>query len=71
MAHQPKTAEPRGSAMMKVHDVAQYLHCHEATIYRLIKKDEFPVIKVRSNLRFRRSDVERWIVERHVKAGQR
>ena len=69
MAHQPKAAQPPSSGMMKVHDVAQYLHCHEATIYRLIKKDKFTVFRFGHNLRFRRSDVERWIAERQVKVG--
>ena len=59
----------RLSEIMNVHDVAQYLQCSIATLHRLIKKDEFPVFRFGRNLRFSRSDVERWIAERRVKAA--
>ena len=69
VARRRKVVDSLGSEIIDIHDVAEYLHCDEGTIYRLIKEDEFPAFKLRHNLRFRRSEVEKWIAERRGKAG--
>jgi len=51
--------------VMTIHDVADYLHCHFITVYRLIKAG-LPAFRIGSNWRFRRSDVDRWIEDQTI-----
>jgi len=46
---------------MTVHDVASYLKCHSATVYRLLRKGEIQGFRVNSALRFRRADIDAFI----------
>jgi excisionase family DNA binding protein len=45
--------------VMTVPEVAQYLHCHPSTIYRLLKRGELPAFKVGSDWRFKAEEIER------------
>ena len=57
-----KSAAP--DEILNVHDLAAYLHCHESTIYRLLKLGQIPVFKLGADWRFRRFDVDAWIARR-------
>lgn len=54
-------------AVMTVQDVADYLHCHSVTIYRLVKRGGLPGFKLGSDWRFHRSEIDKWI----AKGGRR
>jgi excisionase family DNA binding protein len=52
--------------VMTVYDVAQYLSCHPGTVYRLLKRGDIPAFHLGSDWRFRRDQIDRWIVGRQV-----
>lgn len=56
--------------IMNVHEVGQYLRCHQSTIYRLIKKDKLPYFKIGSDYRFDREQINRWMRESQVNVGR-
>jgi len=45
---------------MTVKEVAQYLHVHESTIYRMLKRSELPAFRVGSDWRFNVENIDRW-----------
>ena len=55
---------------MTVAEVAAAMRVSNMTVYRLIKSGELPALRVGKNYRLRESDVERFLVERSVKAGE-
>jgi excisionase family DNA binding protein len=46
--------------VMTVTDVAEYLHVHPSTIYRLLRKREIPAFRVGSDWRFNRESIDDW-----------
>ena len=48
------------SNVMRVAEVAEYLHVHPTTIYRLLKKHKIPGFKVGSDWRFNIESIDRW-----------
>jgi excisionase family DNA binding protein len=46
---------------MTVSALARYLHCRQATVYRLLKERKIPALELRTDWRFLRSDVDEWI----------
>jgi excisionase family DNA binding protein len=57
------TGEPPAASreVMTLREAAAYLNCHHATLYRLVRRGEFPFFKVGSDLRFKRSAIDEWI----------
>ena len=53
--------------MLTVEEVADYLHVHPSTVYRLLKRKELPAFKVGSDWRFNVEQIDRWRVEREIK----
>ncbi|EMD9274727.1 helix-turn-helix domain-containing protein [Cronobacter malonaticus] len=49
--------------IMTVKDVASYLKLNERTVYRMAKSAKIPAFKVGTSWRFKREDIEKWIVE--------
>jgi excisionase family DNA binding protein len=47
---------------MTVRDVAGYLNVDEKTVYRLAQRGGLPGFKVAGAWRFRREDIDAWIV---------
>jgi excisionase family DNA binding protein len=47
-------------------EVAEYLHIHQNTLYKLIHLSEIPSFKIGSDHRFRRSEIEEWIAEKEL-----
>jgi len=51
------------SPIMTVQEVADFLHVHSQTIYKLLRKGELPAFRVGSDWRFARENVDRWCRE--------
>jgi excisionase family DNA binding protein len=51
------------AAVLRLEDVAEFLHVHPSTIYRLLKKRQIPAFKVGSDWRFNQDSIERWVKE--------
>lgn len=49
--------------IMTVGEVAAYLRCHTATIYRLLRNGQIPAFKVGSDWRFNRDTIDKWMRE--------
>lgn len=49
--------------LMTADEVAEYLSVSPGTIYNRTSKGEMPFVKVGSSLRFRRSEIDRWVEE--------
>ena len=52
------------SQILNVEEVAEILHLHVMTIYRLVKEGRLPGFKVGGRWRFHRSALEDWMVDR-------
>jgi excisionase family DNA binding protein len=50
----------KATEILTVKDLAIYLHCHQATIYRLAKRGEIPSFRVGGVWRFRYADIANW-----------
>ena len=48
------------SHVMTLKEVADYLRCHQSTIYRLIKYHSLPGFKLGADWRFVREEIDRW-----------
>jgi len=42
-------------------EVADFLHVHSSTIYRLLKNRRIPAFKVGSDWRFNQNSIEQWV----------
>ena len=49
-----------------VEEVAKYLNYAEKTIYKWVFNREIPFIKINQSLRFRLSEIEKWLEENKV-----
>lgn len=49
--------------IMTIKDVASYLKLNERTVYRMATSAKIPAFKVGTSWRFKREDIEKWIVE--------
>jgi len=47
--------------IMTIRDVANYLHCHTSTLYRLVRTGEIPSFKLGGSWRLSRSQIDTWI----------
>ncbi len=52
-------------SVMTLRELAQFLRCHESTVYRLTKRGQIPAFRLGSEWRFLRSKIEQWIANRH------
>jgi excisionase family DNA binding protein len=48
-----------------VRQVAEYLSVNDRTVYRMAESGELPGFKVGDAWRFRRQDIDAWIVSQH------
>jgi excisionase family DNA binding protein len=62
-------AEADGSDILTLDEVAVFLKAGKRTIYRLAANGEIPAFKLGGTWRFRKVDLERWIVSRTSKAA--
>jgi excisionase family DNA binding protein len=47
--------------VMTLDEVAQFLHVHPSTVYRLLRTHKIPAFKMGSDWRFNQESIERWI----------
>jgi excisionase family DNA binding protein len=50
--------------IMKVSEVADYLHIHPSTVYKMVRKGELPAFRIGSDIRFHMEVIDRWRLER-------
>jgi len=55
-----RSAEPTKQDIMTVKTLAEYLLCHQSTIYRLLKARKIPAFKIGSDWRFSRTAIDQW-----------
>ena len=46
--------------VLTVKEVADYLHVHQSTIYRMLKRAQLPAFRVGSDWRFNVEEIDRW-----------
>ena len=61
-----KKDAPIESDIMTAREVAEYLACHPATIYKILRKGRIPALRVGGGWRFRRSDIDEWIAQQQA-----
>jgi excisionase family DNA binding protein len=54
---------PSEDAILTTRMLADYLHCHLTTVYRLVNQGRIPHFKLGGDLRFQKAAVERWIAK--------
>ncbi len=55
--------------IVTVRDLARYLHCHQSTIYRLVKRREIPGFRLGGSWRFKIDDIDDWCRRAAVNRG--
>ena len=55
------------SRMMTLAEVAQYLQVNRNTLYKLIRRGQIPVLKIGSDYRFGKNEIEKLMTNRQVK----
>ena len=53
----------RAEEILTTRDLANYLRCHVSTLYRLVNRGEIPHFRLGSDIRFKRSAIEKWLDE--------
>lgn len=61
--------ERQQAEILTITEVAEYLKVAERTIYRLAASKKIPAFKVGGAWRFAKADIERWIREQTISAG--
>lgn len=51
--------------LMTVSDVSAYLRCSASTVRRLVSRSEIPHFRLGKLVRFRRSELDAWLVRYH------
>jgi len=51
------------ATVMTLDEVAEFLHVHPSTVYRLLRGRSIPAFKVGSDWRFNKESIERWITK--------
>jgi excisionase family DNA binding protein len=49
------------TTVMTLDQVAEFLHVHPSTVYRLLKEKRIPAFKVGSDWRFNMDSIEKWV----------
>lgn len=57
--------------ILTLKEVAEYLKLAEKTAYRLASEGKLPGFKVGGSWRFKREDIERWIIQKKSEAGKK
>jgi excisionase family DNA binding protein len=51
------------SAVMTAQEVAGYLNCHKATVFKLVRRGKIPGLRLGGEWRFLKSKLDKWIAE--------
>ena len=65
MQKNPVKAAPEDE-IMTVPTLAEFLHCHQSTIYRLLKNKKIPAFKIGSDWRFIKASIIGWMQDSAV-----
>ena len=49
------------TGVLTLEEVADFLHVHPSTVYRLLKNRRIPAFKVGSDWRFNQESIEQWV----------
>jgi excisionase family DNA binding protein len=49
------------AGVLTLEEVADFLHVHPSTVYRLLKKRRIPAFKMGSDWRFNQESIEQWV----------
>lgn len=50
-------------SVLTLEEVAEFLHVHPSTVYRLLKNRRIPAFRVGSDWRFNRESIDQWVKE--------
>jgi excisionase family DNA binding protein len=67
MATESKYSLPR---VMTVKELSEYLRVHPSTIYKLLRRGELPGFRIGTDWRFNAEVIDRWCMERNMKASE-
>lgn len=56
--------------ILTIREVAEYLKLAEKTVYRLVAEGKIPGFKVGGAWRFRKSEIDRWIIKQEQKSDE-
>jgi len=65
MQKNPVKAAPENE-IMTVPTLAEFLHCHQSTIYRLLKNKKIPAFIIGSDWRFIKASIIAWMQDSAV-----
>jgi excisionase family DNA binding protein len=57
------------SKVMTVHEVSAYLHVHQSTVYRLLKRNQIPAFRMGSGWRFNIEAIDHWLLQQGKPGG--
>jgi excisionase family DNA binding protein len=57
------------ATVMTLEEVAEFLHVHPSTVYRLLKDKRIPAFKIGSDWRFNLESIEKWVKELETVQG--
>ena len=57
------------ATVMTLEEVAEFLHVHPSTVYRLLKGKRIPAFKIGSDWRFNLESIEKWVKELETVQG--
>ena len=55
-----KSRHPVATRVLTVDELANYLHISRSTIYRLLKRNQLPTLRIGNDLRFDVEEIDRW-----------
>ena len=61
----PQTTTGYQEPLLSVEELARALQVTTGTVYRLVREDGLPGVRVGGQWRFRREELERWLDSRH------
>ena len=56
-----KTAPTLADEILTTRELADYLHCHPTTIYRMLRDGTIPVFRIGGMWRFNRAAIDQWM----------
>ena len=54
------------TSVLTLEEVAEFLHVHPSTVYRLLKNRRIPAFKIGSDWRFNQESIQSWIKELEI-----
>jgi excisionase family DNA binding protein len=53
--------------VMTALELADYLRCHQSTIYRMVRRRELPAFRVGSDWRFEKKAIDAWLTSQSAR----